>query len=287
MKTREEIAQTLREIKNLPTLPGVATTVIELSNDPDVSQRTLADTVERDPAIATRLLKLVNSPYFGIRGTVVSIHQALVFLGVSNLRNLVLSTCVMDLFSKDGEVGSFSRSELWLHSLATAITARELARQTRTGDPEVAFTAGLIHDVGKVVIDRYFHEDFTRIVELMDTHHTAMVDAEIAVIGMDHAEVGYFLAQHWSLPMVLQEAVGYHHSPRRASEHQKLAALIGYADHIVRELKQGNGGGQSPVLDEEFTTALPLPEGMLDNFCTEHGDKLIEHIEALANISHK
>lgn len=287
MRTREEIAQILREIKNLPTLPGVATTVIELSNDPEVSPRTLADTVECDPAIATRLLKLVNSPYFGIRGTVVSIHQALVFLGVSNLRNLVLSTCVMDLFSKDGEVGSFSRSDLWLHSIATAITSRELAKQTRTGDPEVAFTAGLIHDVGKVVLDRYFHEEFRRIVELMDTHHTAMVDAEIAVIGMDHAEVGFFLTQHWSLPLVLQEAVGYHHSPRRASQHQKLAALIGYADHVVRQLNQGNGGGQAPALDEEFSSALPLPDGLLDSFCRDHGDKLIEHIETLANISHK
>lgn len=287
MKTREEIAAILREVKNLPTLPDVAARVLELSEDPDVSPRTLADTVERDPAIATRLLKLVNSPYFGIRGTVVSIHQALVFLGVSNLRNLVLSTCVMDLFSKDGEVGSFSRSDLWLHSLATAITARELAKATRTGDPEVAFTAGLIHDVGKVVIDRYFHEEFTRIVQLMDTHHTVMVDAEIAVIGMDHAEVGYFLTQHWSLPTVLQEAVGFHHSPRRAAQHQKLAALIGYADHVVRELKQGNGGGQTPILDEEFASALPLEDGMLDAFRVDHGEKLIEHIEALTHIGHR
>ena len=123
MKSREEISQVLREIKTLPTLPDVAARVMQLSEDPEVSPKAVAEAVERDPAIATRLLKLVNSPYFGVRGTITSIQQALVFLGVSNLRNLVLSSSVMDLFNQDGEVGSFERRGLWVHSRATALAA--------------------------------------------------------------------------------------------------------------------------------------------------------------------
>lgn len=281
MKSREEIANVLREIKNLPTLPDVATKVIELSDDPDVSPKAIADAVERDPAIATRLLKLVNSPYFGIRGTVSSINQSLVFLGVSNLRNLVLSTCVMDLFNQEGEVGTYDRRGLWVHSMATAIAARELSKRMRVVDPEVAFTAGLIHDVGKVVLDKFFPNDFKRIVELMDAHHAAMIDAEAAVMGLTHADVGLHLAHNWSLPEILRDAIGCHHAPRSARKSPELAALIGYADRIVRELRLGNGGGESPDLDSQFDSVLPLPDGALDRLCEELSESLEEQVNAL------
>ncbi|MBL0061196.1 MAG: HDOD domain-containing protein [bacterium] len=284
MKSREEIAETLRGIKNLPTLPDVATKVLQLSEDPDVSQKDIADAVECDPAIATRLLKLVNSPYFGIRGTVTSIQQSLVFLGVSNLRNLVLSTSVMDLFSQDGEVGSYARRGLWVHSMATALTARELSRKMRVSDSEVAFTAGLIHDVGKVVLDKYFHEEFKRIVELMDAHNASMMDAETAVLGMNHAEVGLYMAHMWSLPEVLVDAVGCHHAPRSARKDPQLAALIGYADHVVRMLQLGNGGGEAPELDDQFQAALPLPDGALEQFCEEAGESLEEQVNSLVGL---
>ncbi|MCL4304989.1 HDOD domain-containing protein [bacterium] len=285
MKTREDILKTLRDIRSLPTLPDSATRVLALADDPDSSHRSLADAVDSDPSIATRLLKLVNSPYFGIRGTVTSIQQALVFLGVSNLRNLVLSSSAMDLFSKDGEVGSFSRKDLWLHSLATAIAARELAKATRAADPEVAFTAGLIHDVGKVVIDRYFHDDFKRIIALMDTYHVPMLDAEAAVIGIDHSEVGRFLTERWSLPKVLQDSVGCHHEPRRATSDSKLAALIGYADHVARKLRLGQGGGEDPVLNDDYSAIVHLSSEDIDNFCLKTEDRIIEQIEAFIDLA--
>ncbi len=283
MKSREEIAQSLREVKNLPTLPDTAMKVLRMSEDPDVSPKSLADTVERDPAIATRMLKLVNSPYFGVRGTVTSIHQALVFLGVSNLRNLVLATSAADLFNQQGVIGSFARRDLWVHSMSTALAARELARRLRAGDPEVAFTAGLIHDVGKVVLDKFFHPDFERIIILMDKHHSSMLDAESAVMGMDHAEIGYYLTQRWSLPEVLQDAVGYHHSPRHATKDQRLAALIGYADQVVRNLKLGNGGGEAPELSDEFEAVLPLGDKTIESLATELSEVIPEQLGALSN----
>jgi HD-like signal output (HDOD) protein len=152
MKDREKVAEILRNITSLPTLPDVAMKVLEMSERPDVSMRSIGDIVERDPVIATRLLKLVNSPFYGIRREVTSIHQALLILGLSSLRNLVLSSSMTDLFNSAGSVGSFDRRELWRHSIATAIAARSLAAKTRLADSDVAFTAGLIHDVGKIVI---------------------------------------------------------------------------------------------------------------------------------------
>ncbi|MCB9365983.1 MAG: HDOD domain-containing protein [Calditrichaeota bacterium] len=284
MKNREELLAQLREIKTLPTLPDTATKVIQMSQDPDVSPSELALTVEKDPSIATRLLKLVNSPYFGVRGSVTSIQQALVFLGVSNLRNLVLSSSVMDLFSQDGEVGSFSRKQLWIHSMATAVVAREIAKHTRSADPEVAFTAGLIHDVGKVVIDRHFHEEFERIVALMETYQVPMMDAETAVIGLTHAEIGMYLAERWSLPLVLQEAVGFHHDPRYAKHEPKLAALVGYADHVARLLRRGNGGGVDPKVNGEFKEMLGMCDTTFESYCSQFRETVVEQVDALINM---
>jgi putative nucleotidyltransferase with HDIG domain len=258
MKTREQIAEILRDIKSLPTLPDVATQVLEMTENPDVSPRDLTDLVECDPAIATRLLRLVNSPFFGVRGTVTSVQQALVFVGVSNLRNLVLSTAVMELFDDNGSVGSFNRKDLWLHSVATAITARTLAKDLRLMDPEIAFTAGLIHDVGKVVIDRHFHDDFVRIIELLDAHQATMADVETAVLGLDHSEIGLFLAERWNLPEALREAVGFHHDPCHAPTQAQLAALVALADHLARELRVGTGGGMDPKISDDIFAAAKI-----------------------------
>jgi putative nucleotidyltransferase with HDIG domain len=264
MKDREQVASILREIKTLPTLPDVATRVLEMTQNPDVSPRELTEMVESDPAIATRLLKLVNSPFFGVRGTVTSVQQALIFVGVSNLRNLVLSTAVMDLFDTEGSVGSFNRKELWEHSIATAIAARFIARETRLLDPDIAFTAGLIHDVGKVVIDRHFREDFERIIQLVDSHKATMCDAETAVLGLDHSEVGLFLAERWNLPEPLREAIGYHHDPRRAPSQQQLAALINLADIMARKLKAGSGGGVDPKLTPDALQSAKMESDQFD-----------------------
>ncbi|MCB1059357.1 MAG: HDOD domain-containing protein [Calditrichaeota bacterium] len=281
MKSREEVLQTLRDLKTLPSLPEVAAKVLELSNDSEVSPKSISDTVEKDPAIATRLLKLVNSPYYGIRGTMTSVQQSVIFLGVSNLRNLVLSTSVLDLFDQEVRVGSFSIKELWVHSLATACAARELCKELRLADPEVAFSAGLIHDIGKIVMDQHMHEDFQRVVSLMDRHNASMLDAETAVLGVDHAEIGYFLASRWSLPEVLQETIGFHHAPARATNHKQIAALVGYADHVVRTLKLGNGGGESPALAADFSVVLPLEDGKLEEFTENIEESLREQVQSL------
>lgn len=282
MKTREQVVEILREIKNLPTLPAVATRAMTMTEDPNCSQIELANVVEQDPAIATRLLKLVNSPFYGIRGTVDNVKQALIFVGMSNVRNLVLSTSVLELFDDDGKVGSFDRKDLWLHSMATAITARTAAQVSRVVDPEVAFTAGLIHDVGKLIIDRFFHEDFKRIIELVDMHHCTMMDAENAVLGTNHSEIGAHLAQRWGLPDALREAIGYHHDPQQAQTNKPLAALVGFADVLARDLKVGTGGGTTPQLTEHHLTLSKMSSEDLTELRRHLADDIEERVSQIA-----
>lgn len=281
MKSREEIAEVLRGVKDLPTLPDVAIRLLEMSENPDVSTQELGRVIERDPVIATKLLRLINSSYYGIGREVTSVQQALLLLGLSNLRNLVLSSSIMNLFDHQGFVGSFSRQEFWRHSVATAVVAHTIARRQRKMDPEIAFTAGLIHDVGKVVIDRYFHEQFVKIIEALDKYNVTMSAAETAVLGADHAEVGYFIADRWRLPDVLKLAVSFHHEPRLAGEFSYVAALVSLADGVARKLKLGSGGGADPDLSDDLFELCQLDAQLFRAIQNEIVDNIDEQIGEL------
>jgi putative nucleotidyltransferase with HDIG domain len=238
---REKVAWILRDIRTLPTLPHVAMQLMQQSESANSSMAEVAAIVERDPSVTTRLLKLVNSPFFGIRNEVASVHQALILIGMNNLRSLVLSTSVMDLFDQRGQVGGFDRANLWRHSVATGVIARFIARETRGMDPDIAFTAGLIHDIGKVIIDRYLHPEFIKIVNLIEKQDYSMRYAERSVLGVTHNEIGMHLAMHWNLPEVLQECVAYHHEPMEATNYPQAAAIITIANQMAHELNMGYG----------------------------------------------
>jgi len=274
MNQREKVALALRDVKTLPTLPDVAMRLLETSDDPNVSMQTISGIVEGDMSLASRVLKLVNSSYFGIRHEVTSVRQAVMIIGMTNLRHLVLSSAVLDLFDREGAVGDFDRGEFWKHSIAVAVATRALAQRLRTADSEVAFTAGLLHDMGKVVVDRYLHADFAKIVAAMSRDHQPMTDAEIEVLGVNHAEIGQHLAARWSLPEILRESVGYHHAPQDAPTHGTLAAVVSVADAMARRLGVGRGGGADHVVDEATLNLCGLDPQKLEAITSELGDVL-------------
>lgn len=250
MNERERVASVLRNIRTLPTLPDVAVRLLELGESPTTSAGDLARLVERDMALATRVLRLVNSSFFGVRREVTSIQHAVMILGVAHLRSVVLSGAVAELFDRSGCVGSFSRAEFWKHSVAVAAISRTLAARAKVVEPEIAFTAGLIHDMGKVVVDRYLHEDFVRVIEMLNDPAMTMRNAECAVLGVSHAEIGHQLAIYWNLPEILRVAVGFHHNPDEASDYASVAALVAVGDMMARELNIGSGGGANHPVSE-------------------------------------
>jgi putative nucleotidyltransferase with HDIG domain len=282
MNSRERVAEVLRNVKTLPTLPDVAVRLIEMGDNPSVSTTELAELVEEDVALATRLLKLVNSPFFGVRREVESVQQALMILGMSNLRSLVLSGAALELFDRTGSVGTFSRKEFWIHSVAVAGAARTIAAKKRVVDPEVAFTAGLIHDMGKVVVDRYMHREFERIVRGSEEPGVTMREAEQAVLGVSHAEIGHHLASHWNLPDILCEAVRLHHEPGDDPTSSRIAGLIAIADSMVRGLKIGCGGGADHPLEPSLLQLCGLTADDYDRIENDLEEILEEQVRLLA-----
>jgi len=263
--SREQILNVLKNINNLPTLPDVVMEILRLCDDKNSTTRQIAELIEKDPVLTTKVLKLVNSSYFGLSQELFSVNQALVLIGYNNLKSLILSASMLQVFNKDSKVGAFSRKALWKHCVGVGVGARFLAKRFRAANPEQTFVAGLIHDVGKVIIDWFFHPEFVKIIETVDREQCSIRDAEQNVMEVTHEEIGSYIAARWNLPTVLCDAIAYHHQLENAQENAATAALVQLSDMLIRSLEVGYGGDSKiPLLDKNIFKILPMDESLED-----------------------
>ena len=211
-----KIKQITSHISKLPTLPTVATKLLHMIEDPNVSAREISELISVDQALTARLLKLVNSAYYGFPRKISTITHSVVILGFNTLRDLVLSSTLFDVFENRGDIMGFSREQFWKHTIATAVCAKMLAKDFHFRVAGEAFVAGLLHDIGKLIIDSSFHDMFIEIVNYKDMKMISMNQAERLVLGVTHAEIGEWLADEWKLPKAVVESIGYHHNPEKA-----------------------------------------------------------------------
>lgn len=225
-------------IPNLPTLPQVALKVNELLEAPNVSVRKLSDIIMNDQAIVTNILKLVNSSFYGFPSKIDSISRAIQVLGLETLRNAVISVAATQTLSKENSQEGFSITDFWRHSIAVAVTCRQLSIRIPLEVPETCFVAGLIHDMGKVILANFFNEEFQQIITLCRSgiHY---LEAERSVLPLSHARIGGYLAERWSLPENLRNAIIYHHNPKEGVAGSNLAILVYTADIIVNTVMNG------------------------------------------------
>lgn len=222
---------------DLPALPQVAMKVIEVASDPNSSMRDLESAVARDQAIASTVLRLSNSAYYGMPGRISTLSRAVLVVGSDKLKSVVYAACTESLFRKPKS--SFEDRILWEHSLATAIVARFLAKQLGHTAGEEALVAGLIHDIGKVVMDTNARDKYQWVVQRVRNEHDTFVAAERDIFGFDHADVGGLVAHKWSLAESLVEAVRCHHNPGAATLDPGLTAIINMANGICVKLEIG------------------------------------------------
>ena len=201
----------LEKLNDIPTLPIVATRVTELINDPNSSSSDIAEVLKKDQVLTAKVLKLINSPYYGIPGEVTDVKRALAYLGFNTLAQLVLSISVISVF-QDNRNTRFSLQEFWKHALATAVTSDVIARQTGLAKPEECFTCGLLHDIGKIVLLKIAPEEFLSAVELAEKEKISFAEAERRLEIPPHGYLGEYIAEKWRLPMVIRVAIRYHHT---------------------------------------------------------------------------
>lgn len=224
-----------RKIQSLPTLPRVVEKLMTMVESPDVSPKDVGKLISSDQVLGARVLRLVNSPFYGFPGRISSISHAIILLGFNVIKGVVLSASVFDLMER-------SMVGLWEHSLGCAIAAGAISRKLGLAEPEEISTAALLHDIGKVLVRVSLTADYDRIMEVVNTKRVSFREAELEVLNVDHAEIGQWLSREWNLPEKLSVPIVCHHDPDGAVTFRDRVAVVHIADAVVRACGVGNGG---------------------------------------------
>jgi HD-like signal output (HDOD) protein len=230
-------------IDSLPTLPTVVARINDLVDDPSASAGDINEVVSHDIALSSKILKLVNSAYYGFPRRISSVTHAVVILGFQTVRNIALSAFVLDAFGGGGL--PFGYRNFWIHSVGVGVAANVVGSRQGLPLSEDAFMCGLLHDVGKLVLHQHMNADFRKVTQAIASRDISMIEAEKAVLTTDHAEVGGLLMEQWKLPQKMVAALGCHHDPERAGEDDALlAATVHVADVLTRAILIGSGGDE-------------------------------------------
>jgi putative nucleotidyltransferase with HDIG domain len=224
-----------KALQDLPALPAVVTKVLQETEHPDASAQSVERLIASDQALAMKVLKVVNSAYYGLSGQVTSLGQAVVILGLQQVRNLVLSVGAVNLFPVQGPHGHERLKQFWLHSFGSAATAQMIgkAKGLNYRDVESLFLGGLLHDIGKLFLFANFTEIYDALMEHAETHGISIEEAEIEYLGLTHSQVGEEMAKAWKLPTILSDFIGSHEGPFSA-ESDPMLMCVHVADFLTK-----------------------------------------------------
>jgi HD-like signal output (HDOD) protein len=244
VKPQQDLLKTIRSISSIPTIPTVLEKITMLLQNPQTSADEIGKAIITDQSLSSKVLKLVNSAFYGFPGKINTITHAVVILGFSTIKNIVLTASIFDVFRQKDEqqLGGFDMEKFWLHSIACGAAAQSIAKFIGSSEREECFIAGLIHDVGKIILCQYLNEEFLVIVRETGLKNQLYIESEQQLYGVTHQEIGGILCDSWKLPENLQNAVKFHHMPAKNHAHFLTTAIVHCADVIVRAMDLGNGG---------------------------------------------
>ncbi len=260
-KAREKI----ESIEDLPTLPSVVGKIIELANSPSTNAADVGRMIEQDQALTSKVLKLVNSAFYGFPGQIRSVQHAVVIMGFNKVKNVVLAASIFDL-STGRASNCLDIPHFWEHSLGTAIGGRLAAQDIGGGiQPDDAFVAGLLHSIGSLIMDQYLSREYRPAFELAQRNKMLLVDAEKEVLGFTHCQVGNWIAEKWRLPASLQHSIRFYPSPANAREDREMVAAVHCGNVFCRALGIGHPGDDCMLqLDPTVLKAYNLKHDWLD-----------------------
>jgi len=233
--------QLVERVGTLPHLPSTVLHLINVVSDPRANLAQVVEAIRYDQALTAEVLKLANSAYFGLARRVESLDDAVCLLGTVRVFQLVMAAHARLLLSRPQEGYGLPAGALWAHSVAVAVAAQLLARRLRMPQGGTLFTAGLLHDVGKVVLNEFVAQEYAEIVRRVQDEHLSFAEAEQQVLGFTHPEVGARLAAAWSLPDTIVNCIRYHHDPQAAPRSDALIDVVYLADSVCLLLGVGTG----------------------------------------------
>ncbi|MHB1697356.1 MAG: HDOD domain-containing protein [bacterium] len=247
--TLDELIATVKKTDNIPTLPKVLSRISKEIDNDDFSIKNIGELMSRDVSLSARILKIVNSPFYGFPQRIYNINYAIVLLGTNVLKSIIISTSVFTVMKK-------AMAGLSEHSLFCAFTAKYIAasinrredrkdnkaKKIKTIDPDIMFSAGLLHDIGKIIIATAFKDDFKKIIEIAEKSEKPLVDIEHDILNISHDQLGYMLIKEWNLPSSIYLPIKYHHNIHLADDFKAETAILSLADFLTKALGIGFSG---------------------------------------------
>lgn len=279
----QSVEQILAAVKDIPPLPAIVPRVMVVLNDPNSSVAALAKVLGSDQAIASKLLRLSNSAFYGFSKHIGTIHDAVVLLGFKTIKGLIYALSLYSSFNE--KVGGYKldKGELWRHSLCAAFVAQMISTKTKKGNSEQAFVAGLMHDIGKTILGEFLgngSEDFAKHAE----EEVYFIKIEEEILGISHPEIGAKVCEKWNLPQELLDAVKFHHMPSEFDGDNPLVPIVHIADAVCLVLGLGIGtDGLSYPFDEGALKKIGKDWKFFDDIVKEAHAKIVD-IDKLLNL---
>ncbi len=234
------LPEIIAKADSLHAAPGVVGQVLALTAEPDFPMDRLVRLVRMDPAITAHVLKMCNSPYYGLRHKVASLDHAIAVLGVNALVDVVLSSGLLQVFGDRPQQGYLlKKGQLWRHSVACGLIAQKLSDRFKAFNASIIFTAALLHDVGKLIMNQFVSQSFYEIESLVEEQHYSQVEAERKVLGIDHAALGGIIVEKWAFPEEIISAIAYHHQPMSAPGSKTIVMLVALSNMLALAVEYG------------------------------------------------
>lgn len=280
-KTDKTITE-LKKIYNLPAMSNVMMEVTKLLDDPSTTTADLSRMISKDQGLSTKVLSIANSPLYGLPRKVSTIDFAIMIIGFQDVKNIVVALSMIEAFKEKEDKDGYQK-EFWMHSFLVANTAKRIADDLGFKIGSEAFIAGLLHDLGIVVIFKYFKKEFHLIIESIQQGKNTYAELEIERFGLSHEDIGYILSENWNLPVHLCDAIRNHHRPGRAKQNEIISAIVHLADYIIKYFYNGkNFWDHDLTLDPKTLEVLNfINEDEINKFIESYRELLIQEINTL------
>jgi len=256
------INQIIHEIDEFPTLPTIYSTLNEVMANPRSTANDVAAVIQQDQSSASKVLKAVNSSIYGFRNRVNTVSQAVVYLGFQEVKSLVITLSVMNMFSKTQSTAILNPVELWKHSIATGVIARYLAKMMGERELEKYFIAGILHDIGKLLFLRAIPDIYSKALNFAFDYKLQTRDVEKEIIGMSHNLAGKLICEKWKLPVSIINTIHYSHSGLVDGKVDRMVSTVHIANVMAVVLELGKAGDTSiPEINTNVWSQLPIKEG--------------------------
>ena len=261
----QKVDEIIQSVTSLRPMPANITRILKEIENPDITIEILVGLISLDQALAALVLQMSNSASLGYSRQCSTLYEAIMYIGLNRLKSILLTSSATGMMNRNLSGYRLGAGELWHHSLVTGVASEWLSQALRYPNPEEAYVSGLLHDIGKLLLDQFVLSNYKTIIDFVQHNQLQLWQVEEKLIGIDHARVGGLIAERWNFPIVLVDAIRYHHTPSLASANRQLPAIVNLANAFAEDYSLANSELFSFEIHPETYTILKITEADVEN----------------------